>query len=112
MQELTEETPHLQHTPGQDSNKTSNVDPLSKLYSKAAKKQDMDFQDYCKQMRTLNAKQWHIVMYNRAWCNSKWRKVSRLQNLRKWSWRNWKELCSMPHPKGHGLLVKSNYSSR
>ena len=70
VQERTEETPHLQHTSGQDSNKTANVDPLSKLYSKAAKKQNMDFQDYCKQMRTLNAKQQHIVMYNRAWCKS------------------------------------------
>ena len=43
VQELTDETPHLQHTSGQDSNKTANVDPLSKLYSKAAKKQAMDF---------------------------------------------------------------------
>ena len=70
VQEQTEETPHLQHTLGQDSNKTAKVDPLSKLYSRAAKKQTMDFQEYCKQMRTLNAKQWHIVMYNRAWCKS------------------------------------------
>ena len=70
VQEQTEETPHLQHTSGQDSNKTAKVDPLSQLYSKAAKKQTMDFQEYCKQIRTLNAKQRHIVMYNRAWCKS------------------------------------------
>ena len=70
VQEQTEETPHLQHTSGQDSNKTAKVDPLSQLYSRAAKKQTMDFQEYCKQMRTLNAKQWLIVMYNRAWCKS------------------------------------------
>ena len=70
VQEQTEETPHLQHTSGQDSNKTAKVDPLSQLYSRAAKKQTMDFQEYCKQMRTLNAKQRHIVMYNRAWCKS------------------------------------------
>ena len=43
VQEQTEETPHLQHTSGQDSNKTAKVDPLSKLYSRAAKKQTMDF---------------------------------------------------------------------
>ena len=70
VQEQTEETRHLQHTSEQDSNKTAKVDPLSKLYSRAAKKQTMDFQEYCKQIRTLNAKQWHIVMYNRAWYKS------------------------------------------
>ena len=70
VQEITEETPHLQHTLGQDSNKTANVNAQSKLYSKAAKKQAMDFQDCCKQMRSLNVKRWHTVMYNRAWCKS------------------------------------------
>ena len=48
MQELTEKTLHLQHTLGHNSNKTGNVDPLSKFYSKAAKKQPMGFQNYCK----------------------------------------------------------------
>ena len=37
---------------------------------KAAKKQDMNFQDYCRHVQTLNKDQCHIVMFNRAWCKS------------------------------------------
>ena len=40
------------------------------LYAKAAKRQDMNFQDYCRHVCTLNKDQCHIVMYNRAWCKS------------------------------------------
>ena len=40
------------------------------LYAKAAKTQDMNFQEYCKYVCTLNKEQHHIVMYNRAWCKS------------------------------------------
>ena len=40
------------------------------LYAKAAKRQDMNFQEYCKYVCTLNTEQHQIVMYNRAWCNS------------------------------------------
>ena len=40
------------------------------LYAKAAKRQDMNFQEYCKYIRTLNTEQCQIVMYNRAWCKS------------------------------------------
>ena len=43
---------------------------LSMLYAKAAKRQDMDFQECCKYVHTLNKEQHQIVMYNRAWCNS------------------------------------------
>ena len=43
-------------------------DVLSKLYEKAAKKQFMNFQDYCKKVRSLNNEQRHIVMFNGAWC--------------------------------------------
>ena len=32
-------------------------DVLSKLYEKAAKKQFMNFQDYCKKVRSLNNEQ-------------------------------------------------------
>ena len=40
------------------------------LYAKAAKRQEMNFQKYCKYVCTLNKEQCHIVMYNRAWCKS------------------------------------------
>ena len=40
------------------------------LYAKAAKRQDMNMQDYCRHVHTLNKDQCHIVMYNRAWCKS------------------------------------------
>ena len=40
------------------------------LYAKAAKRQDMNFQDFYKYVCTLNKDQCHIVMYNRAWGKS------------------------------------------
>ena len=43
---------------------------LLMLYAKAAKRQDMKFQDYCRHVCTLNKDQHHIIMYNRAWCKS------------------------------------------
>ena len=45
-------------------------DKLLMLYAKAAKRQDMNLQDYCRHVCTLNKDQHHIVMYNRAWCKS------------------------------------------
>ena len=45
-------------------------DTLCRLYVKSAKRQDMNFQDYCRHAQTLNKGQCHIVMYNRAWCKS------------------------------------------
>ena len=45
-------------------------DTLCMLYAKAAKIQDMNFQDYCRHVCNLNTDQCHIVMYNRAWCKS------------------------------------------
>ena len=53
-----------------DDNARNKRDTLSMLYAKAAKRQDMNFQDYCKYVHTLNKDQHHIVMYNRAWCKS------------------------------------------
>ena len=53
-----------------DDNIRNKRDTLSILYAKAAKRQDMNFQDYCKYVCTLNKEQHHIVMYNRAWCKS------------------------------------------
>ena len=49
-------------------NTTNKRHKLSMLYAKAAKRQDMNFQDYCRHVCTLNTDQCHIVMYNRAWC--------------------------------------------
>ena len=45
-------------------------DTLCILCAKAAKRQDMNFQDYCRCVWTLNKDHCHIVMYNRAWCKS------------------------------------------
>ena len=53
-----------------DDNTRNKRDTLSMLYAKAAKRQDMNFQKYCKYVCTLNKEQHHIVMYNRAWCKS------------------------------------------
>ena len=53
-----------------DDNTRNKRDKLSMLYAKAAKRQDMNFQAYCKYVCTLNKEQCHIVMYNRAWCKS------------------------------------------
>ena len=52
-------------------NNTKNTrDTLCMLYAKAAKRQDMNFQDYCRCVQTLNTDQCHIVMHNRTWCKS------------------------------------------
>ena len=53
-----------------DDNTRNKRDTLSMLYAKAAKRQEMDFQDYCRYVSTLNTDQHHVVMYNRAWCKS------------------------------------------
>ena len=53
-----------------DDNTRNKRDTLCILYAKAAKRQDMNFQDYCRHVCTLNKDQYHIVMYNRAWCKS------------------------------------------
>ena len=43
---------------------------LCMLYAKAAKRQDMNFQDYCRHVCNLNTDQCHMIMYNRVWCKS------------------------------------------
>ena len=53
-----------------DDNTRNTRDTLCMLYAKAAKRQDMNFQDYCRHVCNLNTDQCHIVMYNRAWCKS------------------------------------------
>ena len=49
---------------------TNKRDTLSMLCAKAAKRQDMNFQENCRHVHTLNKDHCHIVMYNRAWCKS------------------------------------------
>ena len=49
-----------------DDNTRNKRDTLCMLYAKAAKRQDMNFQDYCRHVCTFNKDQCHIVMYNRA----------------------------------------------
>ena len=51
-------------------NTSNKRDALCMFYAKATKRQDMNFQDYCRHVHTLNKDQCHIVMYNRAWCKS------------------------------------------
>ena len=54
---------------GHDNTKNT-TDTLCMLYAKAAKRQDMNFQNYCMHVCTLNTDQCQIVMYNRAWCKN------------------------------------------
>ena len=51
-------------------NTRNTTDTLCMLYAKAAKRQDMNFHDYCTHIHNLNTNQHHIVIYNRAWCKS------------------------------------------
>ena len=51
-------------------NTRNTTDTLCMVYVKAAKRQDMNFHDYCTHICNLNTDQHHIVMYNRAWCKS------------------------------------------
>ena len=64
-QEKEDTTDALSH-----DNTRNTRDTLCILYAKAAKRQDMNFQDYCRHVHILNTDQCHIVMYNRAWCKS------------------------------------------
>ena len=51
-------------------NARNTTDTLCMLYTKSAKRQDMNFHDYSTHICNLNTNQHHIVMYNRAWCKS------------------------------------------
>ena len=51
-------------------NTRNTTDTLCMLYAKAAKRQDINFQDYCRHVHNLNTDHCHIVMYNRPWCKS------------------------------------------
>ena len=57
------------HTVSHDNTRNT-TDTLCMLYAKAAKRQDMDFHDYCTHICNLNTDQCCLVMCNRAWCKS------------------------------------------
>ena len=46
-----------------DDNTRNKRDKLLMLYAKAAKRQDMNFQDYCRHVHTLKKDQCHIILY-------------------------------------------------
>ena len=52
------------------NNTEKHHDFLLKLYSKAANREHISFTEYCKQIRSLNDEQRHIVMFNRQWCKN------------------------------------------
>ena len=89
-------------------------DTLCMLYAKAAKRQDMNFQDYCRCVRTLNKDQHHIVMYNRAWCKSYINAVrhgenqEEIQNFSEWPRGDREKSCCMSHTKRHVPLFQTH----
>ena len=108
QEEVTEDTTHeVSH-----DNTRNTTDTLCMLYAKAAKKQDMNFHDYCTHIQNLNTEQCHIVMYNRAWCkelhkcSKTWRKPERIQNISKWSRGYRQKSCCTSHTET--CLIFSN----
>ena len=89
-------------------------DTLCMLYAKAAKRQDMNFQDYCRHVCNLNTDQCHIVMYNRAWCKSYINAVryrenqKRVQNFSKWPREHRQKSCCTSHTKRHVPLFQTH----
>ena len=69
LQNQEQGTADTTDTVSHDSTRNT-TDRLCMLYAKAAKRQDMNFHDYCTHICNLNTDQCHIVMYNRAWCKS------------------------------------------
>ena len=64
-QEKQDPTDALSH-----ENTKNTTDTMCMSYAKAAKRQDMNFQDYCRHVCNLNTHQCQVVMYNRTWCKS------------------------------------------
>ena len=95
-------------------NTTNTTDTLCMLYAKAAKRQDMNFKDYCRHVCNLNTHQCHIVMYNRSWHKNyinavrHGKKTKRIQNFSKWPrWYRQKSCCTS-HTKRHVLLFQTH----
>ena len=84
------------------------------LYAKAAKRQDMNFHNYCTHICNLNTDQCHIVMYNRAWCKSYINAVrhgenkKRIQNFSKWPRGYRQKSCCTSHTKRHVSLFQTH----
>ena len=53
-----------------DDNTRNKRDILLMLYAKEAKRQDINLEDYCRYVCSLNKDQHHIIMYNTAWCTN------------------------------------------
>ena len=69
LQNWEQEKEYTTHALSHDNTRNT-TDTLCMLYAKAAKRQDMNFQDYYRHVCNLNTDQCHIVMYNRAWCKN------------------------------------------
>ena len=88
-----------------DDNTRNKRNKLSMLFAKAAKRQDMNFHDYCRHVCTLNKDQHHIVMYNRAWCKSY---INALSHGEKWEGYR----IVLSGPGGQGKSCCTSYTKR
>ena len=108
-QEKQDTTDALSH-----DNAKNTTDTLCMFYAKAAKRQDMNFQNYCRHVHNLNTHQCQIVMYNRAWCkelhkcSKTWRKAKRIQNFSKWAMGYRQKSCCTSHTKRHVILFQTH----
>ena len=99
-------------------NTKNTTDTICMFYTKAAKRQDMNFHDYCTHIHNLNTNQYHIVMYNRVWFKSyikalrHEKKTNRIQNFSEWSKQNRKKSCCTSHTKGHVSLFQTHTETR
>ena len=86
----------------------------NKRDTKAAKRQDMNFQDYCRHVHNLNTDQCHIVLYNRAWCKSYINALRHGENQKgyrifsKWPREDREKSCCTSYTKRHVLLFQTH----
>ena len=91
--------------------KQNKKDKLSMLYPKAAKRQDMNFHEYCKYVHTLNTEQHQIVMsmvQKLYKCTKRWRKRRRIQNFSEWSRRDKGKSHCMSHTKRYVQIFQTH----
>ena len=95
-------------------NTKNTTDTLCMLYAIAAKRQDMNFHNYCRHVCNLNTRQCHIVMYNRACCKSyinavrHREKLKGIQNFSKWPRGYRQKSCCTSHSKRHVSLFQTH----
>ena len=95
-------------------NTRNTTDSLHILYAKAAKRQDMNFHDYCTHICNLNTGQHYIVMYNRAWCKSHINAVRHGEKKKGYSiflsgpWGTGKKSCCTSDTKRHVSLFQTH----